>query len=107
MVALLLAGPIGSGGVAAAAPAGGHGSPLERALDKLTPAERAQLAQQVTEQLEESGVHLKAPSDSSTSVVFLFIVAALLFLPSAFKVIGDIVFHAIGEVGGIEGLEPF
>lgn len=106
MAALLLAGPIGSG-AAATVGAGGQGSPLERALDKLTPAQRAQLERQLTEQLEEAGVHLEAPSDSSSPVLLLFIAAALMFLPSVFQSIADTIFGWVGEVGGIEGIEPF
>ena len=106
-MALLLAGPIGSGGVAAAAPGGVQGSPLERALEKLTPGQRTQLEHQLAEQLEEAGVHLEAPRDSSSPILFLFIAAALMFLPSVFKSVADTLFSWVGEAGGIEGLKPF
>lgn len=136
VTALLVAGPIGAGGVAAAAEGGGQESRLQREIDRLSPAQRTKMEQQMSDRLAESGIDLEDPKVQarianllgvstaeikhavegaegsakglgSAPVWFLFVAAALLFLPSLFQSIGDTIFGLIGEVGGIEGVEPF
>jgi hypothetical protein len=61
--ALLLASPIGSGGVALAA-GGGHSgqeSRLEREVDGLSPEQRAGLEQRLWDRLEAAGIDLTDP----------------------------------------------
>jgi hypothetical protein len=135
MAAVLLAGPIGPGGVAAAG--GGQESQLERKVDRLSPEQRAQLEREVAGGLARAGIDLGDPAvqarlagalgvptaqiervvasaDASAGVtgisapiVFLFVAAALIFAPSIFQSIGGTLFEWLSEMGEIEGVEPF
>ena len=136
MAAVLLAGPIGSGGVAAAAN-GGQESRLEREVDRFSPKQRAQLEREVADGLAGAGIDLADPAmqarvadalgvptaevrraaegadaaagaaNASTPIFLVFIAAALIFAPAIFKSIADTIFGWDGEAGGIEGVEPF
>jgi hypothetical protein len=133
--AILLAGPIGSAGVAAAAEAGGQESQLEQRVDRLSPGQRAQLERQLSDRLAEAGIDLhdpgiearlagvlgvsqaeigraadaaNAPAESiSRPILLLFIAATLIFAPSAFKSVADTLFGWLTETAAIEGIEPF
>ena len=43
----------------------------------------------------------------STPIVMLFIAGVLMFAPSVFRSTGGTMFGGDGEIGGIEGIEPF
>jgi phage-related minor tail protein len=62
MVAIVVSGPVGSGGVAVAAGAtGSQESRLEREVDGLSAGQRAQLEQQLSERLKANGIDLADP----------------------------------------------
>jgi hypothetical protein len=137
LAAVLIAGPIGSGGVAAAATGGGQESRLEREVDRLSAGQRAQLVRQLSDRLAEAGIDLEAPavqvrlarvlgvpvgeigravegsggpvggSVASGPVAFLFVVVALIFAPSVFQSIGGTLFEWLAEVKAIDGVKPF
>ena len=135
MAAVLVAGPIGSGGVAAAAEGGGQESQLQREVDRLPAAKRAELETRLAEGIAAAGTDLHDPAtreqlartlgvstadidravrgaeagDGATAgpIVMLFVAIALIFAPSVFQSIGGTLFEWLAEVGGIEGLEPF
>jgi hypothetical protein len=137
LAAVLIAGPIGSGGVATAATGGGQESRLEREVDRLSAGERAQLVRQLSDRLAEAGIDLEAPavqvrlarvlgvpvgeigravegsggsggaSVASGPVTFLFVVVALIFAPSVFQSIGGTLFEWLAEVKAIDGVKPF
>ncbi|MBS1893430.1 MAG: hypothetical protein JST59_19190 [Actinobacteria bacterium] len=131
--AMLLVGPIGSGGVAVAAEGGAQESRLQREVDRLPAPKRAELEAQIAAAIAAAGTNLDDPATRRQTaqtlgvsqvevdraveaaktgtdagpILFLFIAIALTFAPSIFHSIGTDVFQWLGEVGGIEGLEPF
>jgi hypothetical protein len=135
LAAVLISGPIGSGGVAAAATGGGQESRLEREVDRLSAGQRAQLVRQLSDRLAEAGIDIDSPavqvrlagvlgvpvgevgravegsgasvggSVASGPVTFLFVVAALIFAPSVFQSIGGTLFEWLA--GAIDGVKPF
>jgi hypothetical protein len=135
MAAVLVAGPIGSGGVAAAAEGGNKESQLQREVDRLPAPKRAKLETQLAEGIAAAGTDLHDPAtverlaqklgvstaeidravkgaevgDGSNAgpIALLFVAIALIFAPSVFQSIGGTLFEWLSEVGGIEGLEPF
>ncbi|MBS1883321.1 MAG: hypothetical protein JSS97_10245 [Actinobacteria bacterium] len=130
--AILLAGPIGSAGVALAAAPAGQESQLERSVDGLTAAQRAELELRLSEGLAVAGVDLRDPSVQarlagvlgvsqaeirravgavnasaegiSQPILFLFVAAALIFAPSAFRSVGGTLYEWLAETGAVEGL---
>ena len=62
MAALLVAGPIGSGGAAAAAEGGSQESRLQREVDRLPPDKRAELETQLAEGIATAGTDLHDPA---------------------------------------------
>jgi hypothetical protein len=133
LMAVVLAGPIGSGGVAAAASGGGQESQLEREIDRLSDGERTELERQLADQLASAGVDLEDPAvqarlagvlgvtpgeieravEASRSpteaiaapIVFLFVAAALLFAPSVFQSVAATLFGWATEAAGIDGVD--
>jgi len=133
LVAVVLAGPIGSGGVALAASGGGQESQLAREVDRLSDGQRAQLERQLADQLADAGVDLEDPAvqarlagvlgvtpgeieraiEASRSpaeaiaapIVFLFVAAALLFAPNVFQSVGATLFGWATEAAGIDGVD--
>lgn len=61
VLAIAVASPIGSGGVAAATEPQGHESKLEREIDALPSAQRADLERKIADGLETAGIDLKDP----------------------------------------------
>jgi hypothetical protein len=134
MAAVLVAGPIGSGGVAAAAGGGSQESRLQREVDRLPAAKRAALETQLAEGIAAAGTDLNDPATrerlartlgvpvaeidhavesakvgdgtNGAPILMLFVAVALIFAPSVFKSIGGSLFEWLAE-GSIEGLEPF
>ncbi len=135
MAAVLVAGPIGSGGVAAAAEGGNKESQLQREVDRLPAPKRAELETQLAEGIAAAGTDLHDPAtqerlsrtlgvskaeidravkgaeagDGSNAgpIALIFVAIALIFAPSVFQSIGGTIFEWLSQVGGIEGLEPF
>jgi hypothetical protein len=62
MAALLVAGPIGSGGVAAAAEGGSQESRLQREVNRLPAPKRAELETQLAEGIAAAGTDLHDPA---------------------------------------------
>jgi hypothetical protein len=133
MAAVLVAGPIGSGGVAAAAEGAGHESRLQQQVDRLPAAQRAELEAQLAEGIAATGTDLDDPvirqrlarslgvptaeidhaveslragGDGAPPILMLFVAAALLFAPGVFEKIGGAIYELIAA-GEIEGLQPF
>ena len=114
MAALLVAGPIGSGGVAAAAEGGGKESRLQREVDLLPAEKRAELETRLAEGIAAAGTDLHDPAtverlaqklgvstaeidravesvdlgatgNPGGGIVLLFIAIALTFAPGVFQ----------------------
>lgn len=109
--------------VALAAPSGGGastGSGIGMVAGQVT-SNMANIAKLITAAAYVAGmafavgaiVKLKAHKDNSTQVpvstgiVLLFVAAALIFVPTVFKVSGATMFGGSGEVGGISGITSF
>ena len=137
MAAVLVAGPIGSGGVAAAAEGGGQESQLQREIDRLPAEKRIELERQLAEGIAAAGIDLHDPAvqnqlaqtlgvsaaeidravkavDSgsgtlaeSTPIALIFVAAALIFVPSVFRTVGGTLYDWLGQVEGVEGIDPF
>ncbi|MBS1861509.1 MAG: hypothetical protein JSS68_07330 [Actinobacteria bacterium] len=133
--AILLAGPIGAAGVAVAADTAGQESQLERDVNGLSAAQRAELERRLSAGLAEVGIDLRDPSvqarlagvlgvsqaeirraveaanvpaeSISQPILFLFVAAALIFAPSAFRSIGGTLYEWLAEVAAVEGIGPF
>lgn len=131
LLAVVLAGPIGTGGVAAAD--GGQESQLAREVDRLSDGQRTQLERQLADRLADAGVELEDPAvqarlagvlgvtpgeieravEASRSpaeaiaapIVYLFVAAALLFAPSVFQSVAATLFGWATEAAGIEGID--
>jgi len=134
--ALLLAGPIGSGGVAAAAEGAGLESKLQREVDRLPAPKRAELETQLAEGLAAAGMDLHDPATreqlaqtlgvskaevdrtieavdlgagtpaDTRPIVLLFLAAALIFAPMVFQTVGGTLYEWF-MVGGVEGVDVF
>jgi hypothetical protein len=135
MAAVLVAGPIGSGGVAAAAEGGSQESRLQREVDRLPAPKRAELETQLAEGIAAAGTDLHDPAtqerlaqklgvskaeidravkgaevgDGSNAgpIALLLVAIALIFAPSVFQSIGGTLYEWLAEIGGIEGIKPF
>lgn len=107
----------------AASPAGGStsaGSGIGMVAGQVT-SNMANIAKLITAAAYVAGmafavgaiVKLKAHKDNptqvpvSTGIVLLFVAAALIFVPTVFKVSGATMFGASGSVGGVSGITSF
>jgi hypothetical protein len=117
LAAVLVAGPIGSGGVAAAAEGGGQESRLQREVDRLPAPKRAELERlaqtlgvstaEIDRAVESVDLGTDANGNPGGGIALLFIAIALTFAPGVFQSIAGTLFEWLAEVDGIEGLEPF
>lgn len=137
MAAMLVAGPLGSGAAVAAADLGERESRLEREIDRLPAGQRLQLERQLSERLAQMGIALDDPaiqaqladvlgvpvaeikravsgSDAaaggtavSSPIALLFVAVALIFIPSLFQSVANVIYGDSGEIGGIDGADSF
>lgn len=137
VAAIFVASPIGSGAAAAAADLGERESQLEREIDRLSSGQRLQLERQLSERLAQMGIALDDPaiqaqladvlgvpaaemkravegsdvavrgSAVASPIALLFVAVALLFVPSLFQSVANVIYGDSGEVGGIDGADSF
>jgi hypothetical protein len=134
--AVLVAGPIGSGGLAVAAAGGAQESRLQREVDRMPAGERVELERQLAEGIAAAGIDLHDPTiqnhlaqtlgvtaaeidravnavesgstpADSVPIVFIFVAAALIFAPSVFRTVAGTLYGWLAEISGIGGIEPF